>query len=189
MHKSLTRPSPLPLFLQPQWRWVASFELGQEDCTAKEAELVAWLQQHGPCGPSSVELGLVCLRGGQVDGRATARLHAAVYSVLGDKMKALSIHVQRPELCTSVGCVPLCLWLSMRGRYWGILDTLLPPPAASASAPAYFECVCQIWLPIIRLVCTTEALPQLPCLVWLVHLLAPPNDAQGHKKTKACLHA
>ncbi|GAB4818265.1 hypothetical protein N2152v2_005311 [Parachlorella kessleri] len=89
------------------WRWVDAFELGLQDVSHREAELHAWLLEHGPSSPCKVHLGLVCLRNGQVDCPATVQLYRAVYRLLGPRITSLAINIQRPELCHAAGLLPM----------------------------------------------------------------------------------
>ncbi len=65
--------------------------------------MAAWLERHGPQAPSNVQLGLVCVRGGIVDCKATSELHGTAYAILGERMRSLSLHLQRLELCDAAG--------------------------------------------------------------------------------------
>ena len=58
-----------------EFRWVESIELGLDDYAEREARALAWLARNAPLGrPCSVQLGLVCLRGGRLDVRSTAQV-------------------------------------------------------------------------------------------------------------------
>ena len=92
-----------PLTVLQDWRWVDAFELGLQDVSQREAELHAWLVEHGPSTPCRVHLGLVCLRNGQVDCPATVQLYRTFYRLLGLKIRSLAINIQRPELCHAAG--------------------------------------------------------------------------------------
>lgn len=78
-------------------------DLGAGGYSSKEAAVVEWLHHNAPRGPAAVQLRLVCLRGGQVDAQATARLHRTVYEALGPNLQRLDLQIHRPELCSAAG--------------------------------------------------------------------------------------
>lgn len=78
-----------------------TLELGPQSSSyaLRELQLLAWMEREGPSGPCAVQLGLTCTRGGRPDAAATARLHTAVYTALGPRMRSLRLHMHHHELC------------------------------------------------------------------------------------------